>query len=119
MAESKGPHVLVGDLNVFEGSSEVCHQRPNNQTLDVLRQAGYVDAWPRVHGAEEGFTGMVNRAGCGRPEGATWKRIDYAWSRGIVPAGIEQFGVPPAGEAAPSDHYGLVAEYPLSGSSSR
>jgi len=119
MSESKGPHVLVGDLNVFEGSSEVCHQHPNNQTLAVLRQAGYVDAWPRIHGAEEGFTGMVNRAGCGRPEGATWKRIDYAWSRGVVPVGIDPFGVPPAGEAGPSDHYGIVAEYPVSSSSSR
>jgi exonuclease III len=118
MARSKGPHVLVGDLNVFEGPSEVCHQRPNNQTLAVLRQAGYVDAWPRVHGAADGFTGMVNRAGCGRPEGATWKRIDYAWSRGVMPAGIEPFGVAPAGEAGASDHYGIVAEYPVSVTSS-
>jgi exonuclease III len=118
MAKSKGPHVLVGDLNVFESSAEVCHQRPNNQTLEELRRAGYVDAWPSVHGAATGFTGMVNRAGCGRPEGSTWKRIDYAWSRGVMPAGIEQFGVAPPGDAAASDHYGIVAEYPLAPTSS-
>jgi endonuclease/exonuclease/phosphatase family metal-dependent hydrolase len=113
MAESKGPHVLVGDLNVFEGASEVCHQHPNNHTLSVLRQAGYVDAWPRVRGDAEGYTGMVNRAGCGHPEGAAWKRIDYVWSR-LSPIAVEQFGVPPVGDAGPSDHYGIVAEYPSS-----
>jgi hypothetical protein len=57
---------------------------------------------------------MVNRAGCGRPEGATWKRIDYAWSRGVAPIAIEQFGIPLSpGEAGASDHYGIVAEYPV------
>jgi endonuclease/exonuclease/phosphatase family metal-dependent hydrolase len=114
MSASKGPHVLLGDLNVFEGTSEVCHQRPNNQTLAVLRQAGYVDAWPKIHPDAPGFTGMVNRAGCGRPEGTTWKRIDYAWSRGVAPIGIEQFGVPSSpGDAGASDHYGIVVEYPV------
>jgi hypothetical protein len=71
-----------------------------------------------VHGDAEGYTGMVNRAGCGRPEGAAWKRIDYAWSHGVSPIGIEQFGVVPAGDAAASDHYGIVAEYPSSANSS-
>jgi exonuclease III len=112
MARSKGPHVLIGDLNVFEGSSDVCHQHPNNHTLDVLRKAGYVDAWAHLHGDQPGFTGMVNRAGCGVPQGATWKRIDYAWSKNVEAVGIQQFGVVPAGEAGPSDHYGIVAEYP-------
>ncbi|MCU1382864.1 MAG: hypothetical protein JWL71_1561 [Acidobacteria bacterium] len=118
MSQSKGPRVLVGDLNVFESASEACHQRPNNQTLELLRRAEYVDAWPRIHAGADGFTGMLNRAGCGRPEGATWKRIDYAWSHGVVPSGIEQFGVVAAGEAGPSDHYGIVAEYPIAATSS-
>jgi endonuclease/exonuclease/phosphatase family metal-dependent hydrolase len=111
MAKSAGPHVLIGDLNVFEGSSPVCGQTPNNTSLTFLRNAGYVDAWTAVHGAAEGFTGMVNRHGCGSPDGYPWKRIDYAWSKSLTPLGIQRFGVVPPGEAAPSDHFGIVAEY--------
>jgi exonuclease III len=111
MSSSRGPHVLVGDLNVFEGSSRVCSQNPNSTTLPFLRSAGYVDAWPRLHPGDDGFTGMTNRAGCGHPQGATWKRIDYAWSKGILPTAIDRFGVVPPGDAAPSDHYGITAEY--------
>src|SRR3954468_2553696 len=65
MSGSRGPHVLVGDLNVFEGQP-VCHQQPNNTSLNVLRAAGYVDAWAAVHGTDPGYTGMLNRAGCGQ-----------------------------------------------------
>jgi exonuclease III len=108
---ARGPHVLIGDLNVWEGSGEACHQHPNNSSLQYLRRAGYVDAWPAIHGNAEGFTGMLNRAGCGRPEGAPWKRIDYAWSKGLAPRAIERFGVVPPGDAAPSDHLGIVASY--------
>jgi hypothetical protein len=111
MDRSKGPHVLVGDLNAFEGTGEVCHQQPNNSSLSVLREAGYVDAWPAVHGNEEGFTGMVNRAGCGKPEGYPWKRIDYAWSFKLPPVSMTRFGMVPPGDAAPSDHYGIVVEF--------
>jgi endonuclease/exonuclease/phosphatase family metal-dependent hydrolase len=111
MSASRGPHLLIGDLNVFEGERPVCGQRPNNTTLGILRQAGYVDAWQMLNGAAEGFTGMLNRAGCGAPEGAPWKRIDYAWSKGAKPIGIRRFGTVPPGYAAPSDHYGLIVEY--------
>ena len=111
MSQSRGPHVLIGDLNVFEGPSVVCNQKPNNSSLDALRQAGYVDAWPAIHGRDPGFTGMLNRAGCGTPEGAPWKRIDYAWVRGMTPIAIERFGMPAPGEAAPSDHVGIVATF--------
>jgi exonuclease III len=111
MSQSRGPHVLIGDLNVFEGPSVVCNQKPNNSSLDALRQAGYVDAWPAIHGRDPGFTGMLNRAGCVTPEGAPWKRIDYAWVRGMTPIAIERFGMPAPGEAAPSDHVGIVATF--------
>ena len=111
MSASSGPHVLVGDLNIFEGPSVVCNQKPNNTSLNVLRQAGYVDAWAAVMGNDPGFTGMLNRAGCGKPEGAPWKRIDYAWSKGLTPIAMERFGMPPPGEAAPSDHVGIVATF--------
>jgi exonuclease III len=115
MAKARGPHVLVGDLNVWEGSGPVCNQKPNNSTLGVLRRAGYVDAWAALHGNEEGFTGMLNRNGCGKPMGAAWKRIDYAWSKGLTPRAIDRFGVVPPGDAAPSDHLGIVAQYDVSG----
>jgi endonuclease/exonuclease/phosphatase family metal-dependent hydrolase len=111
MSQSRGPHALLGDLNVFEGSAEVCHQRPNNSTLGVLRRAGYVDAWAALHPGDPGYTGMLNRAGCGSPEGAPWKRIDYAWSKGLTPIAIERFGLPEPGADAPSDHTGIVATY--------
>jgi len=111
MDRSSGPRILVGDLNVFEGTATVCRQRPNNRSLQWLRSAGYIDAWAALYGDREGFTGMVNRAGCGVPEGYVWKRIDYAWSRGFEPIHMTRFGMAPPGEGAPSDHYGIIAEY--------
>ncbi|MBA3231410.1 MAG: hypothetical protein H0T05_01195 [Acidobacteria bacterium] len=106
------PHMLIGDLNVFEGPKSVCTQPPNNSSLGFLRAAGYRDGWPLLHGTAEGFTGMVNRPGCGNPVGYAWKRIDYAWSPGwFLPISITRFGVVPAGLEAPSDHYGIIAEY--------
>jgi exonuclease III len=111
MSKAAGPHVLVGDLNVWEGDREVCRQRPNNHTLGILRMAGYVDAWAALHGRAEGYTGMVNRNGCGQPNGYVWKRIDYAWSKGLTPRAIERFGMVAPGDAAPSDHYGIIATY--------
>jgi hypothetical protein len=111
MSASRAPHVLVGDLNVFEGPGPVCNQKPNNTTLNVLRRAGYVDAWAVLHPQDPGFTGMLNRAGCGSPQGAPWKRIDYAWSKGLTPTAIDRFGLPAPGDAAPSDHAGILAAY--------
>lgn len=111
MSASRGPHVLIGDLNVFEGTSVVCRQKPNNTSLQFLRNAGYVDAWPALHPDDPGFTGMLNRPGCGTPQGAPWKRIDYAWSRGLTPVSLDRFGLPAPGDAAPSDHAGILAAY--------
>jgi hypothetical protein len=115
MAQTAGsaPHVLIGDLNVWEGTGQ-CGQQPNTTGLPKLRAAGYLDAWPRIHGGAEGFTGMTNRKGCGSPPGSAWKRIDYAWSSpGLVPTGITRFAVPQIpGEATASDHYGIIATYP-------
>ena len=109
MAGSRGPHVLIGDLNVFEGPAVVCNQKPNNSSLNILRRAGYVDAWQAVHADDPGYTGMLNRAGCGIPPGAPWKRIDYVWAKGVTPVAMERFGLPAPGDGAPSDHAGIVA----------
>jgi hypothetical protein len=119
MSQDRGPHVLMGDLNVFEGFQEVCNQHPNNTALGPLRRAGYVDAWPAVHGTREGYTGMLNRRGCGSPEGYPWKRIDYVWVRGFRPAAMSRFGMSPAGEAALSDHVGILVTLAAARSSSR
>ena len=56
---------------------------------------------------------MWNRAGCGTPEGYVWKRIDYSWSRGMSPLSMSRFGMVQGGREAPSDHAGIVVEYPL------
>ena len=108
------PHVLIGDLNAWTAASETCRQQPNGAAaIAVLTAAGYADAWPAVHGAAEGNTGMLNRAKCGQPEGTAWKRVDYAWApRDHRPLDMTRFGVVPPGDPAPSDHYGIVVRYP-------
>jgi endonuclease/exonuclease/phosphatase family metal-dependent hydrolase len=111
MARDRAPHVLVGDLNVFESASRVCGQTPNWTALRPLRDAGYRDAWRDIHGTREGYTGMVNRPGCGEPEGYPWKRIDYVWLRGFRPVAMARFGMRPPGEAGLSDHLGIVATF--------
>ena len=103
------PHLLVGDLNAWE--YRACRQEPEPGGLSDLRSAGYVDIWAHLHPTDPGYTGMLNRTGCGTPLGAPWKRIDYSWARGITPLSVERFGVPePIGDAA-SDHTGLIVEY--------
>ena len=113
------PLVLVGDLNVWEGTSWVCNQSPNNTALAALRNAGYRDAWTTTNGAAEGYTGMLNRAGCGYPVGYAWKRIDYAWTpASFPPLAMTRFGFVTPGDAAPSDHLGVVVTVPYPGSAS-
>ena len=110
------PHVFVGDLNVWEGTTAVCSQTPNNTALSALRGAGYVDGWLTANGAAEGYTGMVNRAGCGSPEGYPFKRIDYAWTPASYPAiAMTRFGLVTPGSAAPSDHAGVLVTVPYPG----
>ncbi|HEX5473908.1 MAG TPA: endonuclease/exonuclease/phosphatase family protein [Vicinamibacterales bacterium] len=106
------PHVLMGDLNVWEAAGPVCGKHPNGERpLQVLRAAGYIDAWPKVHPRAPGFTGMVNRP-CGTPEGNVTRRADYAWSSpGLLPTAMERFGIAPPGDPSPSDHLGVIAAY--------
>ncbi|HEV7802783.1 MAG TPA: endonuclease/exonuclease/phosphatase family protein, partial [Burkholderiales bacterium] len=79
------PHILLGDLNAFDGNEVLCAQAPRTKPLHMLRDAGYVDAWPAIHGPAEGNTGMWNRTACGTPAGNLFKRIDYTWSKGTNP----------------------------------
>jgi endonuclease/exonuclease/phosphatase family metal-dependent hydrolase len=109
------PYVFTGDLNLWEGV-RTCGQDPVTAGLGTLRAAGYIDAWPRLNGSAEGYTGMTNRSGCGSPEGYSWKRIDYTWAAPhFMPVSMTRFGVVPAGDPAPSDHYGIITEFPMPG----
>jgi hypothetical protein len=114
-AGGTAPHILIADLNVWEGTA-TCSQTPIPAGLKQLRDAGYTDAWPLLHGTAEGFTGMTNRVGCGSPAGYGWKRPDYTWSPpNFLPVSMTRFGIVPAGDEAPSDHYGLITEFPFPG----
>jgi hypothetical protein len=115
-AGGTAPHILIGDLNAWEGTAAACGENPTNAGLQRLRDAGYTDGWLLLHGTAEGFTGMTNRVGCGSPVGYAWKRPDYTWSLpNYLPVSITRFGVVPAGDEAPSDHYGLITEFPFPG----
>ena len=110
------PHVLIGDLNVWDGTTAVCGENPTNIGLQRLRDAGYIDAWPLLNGSQEGYTGMTNRAGCGNPVGYTWKRPDYTWSPSAYkPVSITRWGMVTPGDESPSDHYGLITEFAVPG----
>jgi predicted extracellular nuclease len=56
------PRVLIGDLNVYEDLNP-CADYPTTHPwgLQTLRDNGYIDGWPAIHGTAEGYTGMVNR----------------------------------------------------------
>ena len=110
------PRVLIGDLNVWEEEGLVCSQAPTPTAVQIMRDAGNVDAWRSVHGTAEGYTGMWNRNGCGDPNGNLWKRIDYGWSKALPPpVGMTRFGMVTPGACAPSDHAGVIIEYPWPG----
>jgi exonuclease III len=111
--DDKEARVLIGDLNVWAEGETVCNQAPVPGAVKVLRDAGFTDAWPSVHGTDEGYTGMWNRNGCGEPNGYLWKRIDHAWSKGLPrPVSMTRFGMVTPGTCAPSDHAGIIVEYP-------
>jgi hypothetical protein len=116
MAEVSEPRLLIGDLNAYVDPPSSCGAGFAVSTLQQLSDAGYIDAWPALYGTLEGFTAVVNRAGCGTPLGSAYKRPDYAWSKGLTPLSMQRFAIPAiAGQEAASDHYGLVTEY-LNGS---
>jgi len=113
------PRTMLGDLNVYDTSVAPCATSPvPSRVFDQMRNAGYVDAWRALYGSAEGFTGMVNRVGCavtGMPAGYPYKRIDYAWMFDSKPSAMKRFARPTApGEAAASDHYGIIVELPRS-----
>jgi hypothetical protein len=110
------PRVLIGDMNVWDEPGTVCGQDPVPTAVQILSDAGNLDGWPSVHGTAEGYTGMWNRNGCGVPNGYLWKRIDRAWSKSLPPpVSMTRFGMVTPGTCAPSDHAGIIVEYPWPG----
>ena len=107
-------HVLVGDFNAFEREVEAsfpCELTFDYRAPRAIRAAGYVDAWMALHGTRPGMTATLNKNGCGSPNGAAWKRIDYGYLKGLTPATSSLFAVVPPNTAAPSDHYGLLTGF--------
>ena len=55
-----GQQMLAGDLNAF----------PDDPALNILREAGLTDLWPRFHPGDPGYT---------TPSDRPYKRFDYCW----------------------------------------
>jgi hypothetical protein len=106
------PHILIGDLNLFNNTND-CHSVPIDHPMQMLRDAGYLDAWRSTNGSATGFTGIWNHNGCGSPNGNLYKRLDQSWSKWIAPMGMTFFGLVTPGHEAPSDHAGIIVEYAL------
>jgi len=111
------PHVFGGDLNIFridkwnpERPCTLPDDEGRTAALELIREAGYTDAWASVNRGE-GLTGMTSRKKCGQPEGGLYKRIDYLFSKGLTVVSAKRFAQPAPGADAPSDHVGLVVEY--------
>jgi endonuclease/exonuclease/phosphatase family metal-dependent hydrolase len=116
LASLSGPVVLLGDLN----------EEPNGAAIQVLAQAGFVDAWPSA-GAGAGFTCCHATH---LQSGQFTKRIDYVMVRGgfltgsgtlVGGAKARVIGESPServqgayGLIWPSDHGGVVVSLPPS-----
>ena len=104
-------HMIVGNFNATElngAPSGKCGDWWNYQTPSVMRGEGYLDAWASLHDPSLGFTAQLNRHGCGSPDGAAYKRVDYAWVKGMTVTATDLFGAVPGNTAAASDHFGLI-----------
>ena len=132
---SAAPRILGGDLNaedlVRTHEESLCEPYGGRAGFDILRQAGFADAFvapgaSRLTPTPDGSTGMV-----GRPATSTcyrnysdngpympYKRIDYQWFKGATTAGrnlrvldFELIGVEQFGNCVPSDHMGTKVRY--------
>ena len=112
---SAGRNIIVGDLNFFKANRTLVPcgtTRTASPPADVFAAAEYVDAWQALKPGIDGPTGMWNRPGCGNPEGGLFKRIDYIYSRGMMPTSVRLFAmIKPMLQDAPSDHAGIVATF--------
>ena len=126
---------MGGDLNAedviraYEVS--LCEPYGGRQAFDILRAAGFADAFRATGAARatptaDGATGMVGRAtteSCYRNYSHNglympYKRIDYQWFKSGTRAGqklrvlnFELIGVEQFGNCVPSDHMGTKVQY--------
>jgi exodeoxyribonuclease III len=116
-----GPHVVVGDFNTLAPGEEldvaklpyrfravvwVTGGRIRWQTIQLMLNAGYRDAWRSLHLEEPGYTFP------------TWDphvRLDYVFVSSAAREHVHSCEVmqPPEGAAA-SDHYPLLATFEMS-----
>jgi endonuclease/exonuclease/phosphatase family metal-dependent hydrolase len=116
MSSRPAPHLLMGDLNVFQVDAwnppVPCTGRDNPSSvaaIGMIEAAGYTDAWKATQSGE-GWTGMATRNGCGVPNGNLFKRIDYVYAKGFRVVSTTRFARAAPGGDSPSDHVGLIAE---------
>ncbi|MCA9545182.1 MAG: exodeoxyribonuclease III [Myxococcales bacterium] len=85
---AQGEHVVIGgDWNTAHQPIDLTNDKANKKTagftqperdaLDLWPQAGWIDAWRRLHPEEEKYTWWSNRPGV-RERNIGW-RIDYHW----------------------------------------
>lgn len=86
--------MFAGDLNT----------PPESPAFELFRQAGFVDAWQRLKGENDGFTFESDKPSV---------RIDYFWVSQSLSTGLQTISIifPPADSAARlSDHLGLMVK---------
>ncbi len=115
------PHVTLGDwnqaLDKMPNQPSYCDGAFEPNELDALKNAGYKDGWRVLHPTVPGYTGMLNDAECGEPDGTPYKRIDYGWSYNLTLVSATMFGIPAFSMDSASDHAGLIFEYQVPGGS--
>jgi endonuclease/exonuclease/phosphatase family metal-dependent hydrolase len=92
----QGPALLVGDLNIPSDSD----------LLDRLREAGWTDAWEKLHPGQDGFTFEADHP---------YMRIDYAWANASLAPKLHDIEIirHDTGLARLSDHLGLKIDLDL------
>jgi hypothetical protein len=107
----------MGDLNIWENNqwspATNCGRPTQNMAagLAAIARAGYRDAWLATQ-TGEGWTAALSRPGCGPARnGGAYKRVDYIWSKGLDAIRTTRIGVVADGTPAPSDHFGVKAEF--------
>ena len=104
------PVVMVGDYNSDAESSDP----DQNAAYQLIRSAGFLDAWSETHPGISGFTWPLHDEDPFTPFSTPNQRIDFVFFRGLdSPLSAELIGnelsdLTPSG-LWPSDHVGVVA----------
>jgi endonuclease/exonuclease/phosphatase family metal-dependent hydrolase len=102
---SPHPVVIAADFN-----SNATHTPPEQTaSVDIMLNAGYIDAWTDLHRGIPGFTWpmYVEDPLEPHPRGP-FERIDFVFSRGISPQFVERTGIK---KPQSSDHAGVLATF--------